>query len=201
MAAAALLSRNRKAIPWRTVAIGLGLQVLTALFVLRCSGAATGAYLLANSLGLQQALWAAMTAVIVSQEEVAKTRAASGWRIAGTTLGIIVSVAVGALAAEIGASRELQVAVAVGLCALIVRRAPLVRVAMWTCPLILLSAQPVDSIVSVALRRGCEVALGAAVGWSFHVTAARAEQALRRLRRSGRSEPTPSDGIRPLLLR
>ena len=35
MAAAALLSRNRKAIPWRTVAIGLGLQVLTALFVLR----------------------------------------------------------------------------------------------------------------------------------------------------------------------
>ncbi len=32
---AALLSKNRKAIPWRTVGIGLGLQILMALFVLR----------------------------------------------------------------------------------------------------------------------------------------------------------------------
>jgi concentrative nucleoside transporter, CNT family len=35
LAAAVLLSKNRKAIPWRTVAIGLGLQILVALFVLR----------------------------------------------------------------------------------------------------------------------------------------------------------------------
>jgi len=35
LAAAALLSKNRKAIPWRTVRIGLGLQILVALFVLR----------------------------------------------------------------------------------------------------------------------------------------------------------------------
>jgi CNT family concentrative nucleoside transporter len=35
LAAATLLSKNRKAIPWRTVAIGLGLQILVALFVLR----------------------------------------------------------------------------------------------------------------------------------------------------------------------
>ena len=34
-AAATLLSKNRKAIPWRTVGIGLGLQILVALFVLR----------------------------------------------------------------------------------------------------------------------------------------------------------------------
>src|SRR5271157_1943378 len=33
--AAVLLSKNRKAIPWRTVGIGLGLQILMALFVLR----------------------------------------------------------------------------------------------------------------------------------------------------------------------
>ena len=32
-----LLSNNRKAIPWRTVAYGLGLQILVALFVLRTS--------------------------------------------------------------------------------------------------------------------------------------------------------------------
>lgn len=34
---AALLSKNRKAIPWRTVGIGLTIQVLVALFVLRTS--------------------------------------------------------------------------------------------------------------------------------------------------------------------
>ncbi len=32
---ATLLSKNRKAIPWRTVGIGIGLQILVALFVLR----------------------------------------------------------------------------------------------------------------------------------------------------------------------
>ena len=35
LSAAILLSKNRKAIPWRTVGWGLGLQILVALFVLR----------------------------------------------------------------------------------------------------------------------------------------------------------------------
>ena len=35
LAVAVLLSKNRKAIPWRTVGWGLGLQILVALFVLR----------------------------------------------------------------------------------------------------------------------------------------------------------------------
>jgi CNT family concentrative nucleoside transporter len=35
LAAAVLLSKNRKAIPWRAVGVGLGLQILVALFVLR----------------------------------------------------------------------------------------------------------------------------------------------------------------------
>src|ERR1017187_2951384 len=35
LATAALLSKNRKAIPWRTVGIGLAIQILVALFVLR----------------------------------------------------------------------------------------------------------------------------------------------------------------------
>jgi CNT family concentrative nucleoside transporter len=37
LAAAVLLSKNRKAIPWRTVGWGLALQILVALFVLRTS--------------------------------------------------------------------------------------------------------------------------------------------------------------------
>jgi CNT family concentrative nucleoside transporter len=35
LATAALLSKNRKAIPWRTVSWGMGLQILVAVFVLR----------------------------------------------------------------------------------------------------------------------------------------------------------------------
>jgi CNT family concentrative nucleoside transporter len=37
LTAAVLLSKNRKAIPWRTVGWGLGLQILVAMFVLRTS--------------------------------------------------------------------------------------------------------------------------------------------------------------------
>ena len=37
LTAAVLLSKNRKAIPWRTVGIGLAIQILVALFVLRTS--------------------------------------------------------------------------------------------------------------------------------------------------------------------
>ena len=43
-------------------------------FVARCSGAATVAYELALSLGLPESLWAAMSALIVSQEQLHETR-------------------------------------------------------------------------------------------------------------------------------
>jgi len=39
-------------------------------FILRCSGTATIGYELASSLELHEALWAAMSAVIVSQEHL-----------------------------------------------------------------------------------------------------------------------------------
>jgi uncharacterized membrane protein YccC len=137
-------------------------------FILRCSGAATVGYELASSLGLHEALWAAMSAVIVSQEHLHETRSTLVGRIFGTLLGIGVTVGVSEAASRIAASAAVQMAVAVGICALIVREFPTLRVAMWTCPLILLSAQPSTPIVVVALRRGSEVFLGAIVGWIFH---------------------------------
>ena len=39
---------------------------------------------------------------------------------------------------------------------------------MWTCLIILLTAEPSVPIILVALRRGGEVFLGAIVGWVFH---------------------------------
>ena len=137
-------------------------------FILRCSGAATVGYELASSLGLHEALWAAMSAVIVSQEHLHETRSTLVGRIFGTVLGIGVTVGVSEAASRIAASTAVQMAVAVAICALIVREFPALRVAMWTCPLILLTAQPSTPIVLVALRRGSEVFLGAIVGWVFH---------------------------------
>jgi hypothetical protein len=59
-------------------------------------------------------------------------------------------------------------AVAVGITALIARKFSRLRVAMWTCPIVLLTAQPSLPIVMVAFHRGSEVILGALVGWTFH---------------------------------
>jgi uncharacterized membrane protein YccC len=137
-------------------------------FILRCSGAATVGYELASALGLHEALWAAMSAVIVSEEHLHETRSSLLGRIFGTLLGIGVTVGVSEAASRLAASTALQMAVAVGICALIVREFPKLRVAMWTCPIILLTAQPSTPIVLIALRRGSEVLLGAVVGWIFH---------------------------------
>jgi uncharacterized membrane protein YccC len=137
-------------------------------FILRCSGAATVGYELASALGLHEALWAAMSAVIVSQEHLHETRSSLLGRIFGTLLGIGVTVGVSEVASRLAASTTLQMMVSVGICALMVREFPKLRVAMWTCPIILLTAHPSAPIVLVALRRGSEVLLGAIVGWVFH---------------------------------
>jgi uncharacterized membrane protein YccC len=137
-------------------------------FILRCSGAATVGYELASSLGLHEALWAAMSAVIVSEEHLHQTRSSLLGRIFGTLLGIGATVGVSEVSSRLAAPTTVQMVVAVGICALIVREFPKLRVAMWTCPIILLTAQPSVPTVLVALRRGSEVLLGAGVGWIFH---------------------------------
>jgi len=147
----------------------MGTKSIRAIaFVLRCSGAATVGYELASALGLHEALWATMSAVIVSQEHLHETRSSLLGRIFGTLLGIGVTVGVSEVASRLAASITLQMVVSVGICALMVREFPTLRVAMWTCPIILLTAQPSAPIVLVALRRGSEVLLGAMAGWVFH---------------------------------
>ena len=136
-------------------------------FVLRCSGAATVAYELVFFLGLQ-GLWAAMSAMIVSQERLHETRSSLTGRILGTLLGIGVTVAVNEIASRTAISTAVQMAIAVALCAVVVRELPKLRVAMWTCPIILLTAQPSTPMLLVALHRGSEVILGAIIGWIFH---------------------------------
>jgi uncharacterized membrane protein YccC len=143
-------------------------RIRAIAFVTRCAGAATIAHQLASALGLPEALWAVMSALIVSQERLDETGSSLGARVLGTLLGIAVTIAVGEVAFRAGASTAAQMAVAIGICALVTRSFPRLRVAMWTCPIVLLSAEPSVPIVAIAFHRGSEVVLGAAVGWAFH---------------------------------
>jgi uncharacterized membrane protein YccC len=138
------------------------------VFVARCSGAATVAYELALSLGLAEAMWAAMSAVIVSQERLHETRSFLKGRILGTLLGIAIAVSVSEATSFWAASTSEQMALAVAVAALVAHRFPQLRVAMWTCLIILLTARPSVPVAVVALHRGGEVILGAVVGWAFH---------------------------------
>jgi uncharacterized membrane protein YccC len=155
-----------------TDAISLDEKRLRALaFVVRCSGAATAAYELASGLGLAQATWAAMSALIVSQERLHETRTFLTGRILGTVAGAAVTIAVSEITSRAAASIAVQLTLSVAICALLVREFPNLRVAMWTCPIILLPAQAATPIMLAAISRGGEVILGALVGFGFHLVA------------------------------
>ena len=157
-------------------------------FVLRCSGAATFSYMMASAIGLPHPVWAAMSGIIVSQEKITETRSATGWRLVGTVIGIIAAVAIGSLAAPLGADVAIQIALAVGLCAIVARRYPAVRVCMWTGPIVFLTADPGMPLFMVGLYRGTEVLLGGLVGAALHTIA---EAVIRGM--FGRAGPDPAD--------
>ena len=140
----------------------------TGAFVIRCAGAATLALWAAVALGLPESVWAAMSALIVSQERLQDTRASLVGRIFGTLLGIGITGLVSIAASRVTASTSAQMAIAVALCAVIVREFPRLRAALWTCPVIFLTAQPSIPILTVAAYRGAEVILGAVIGWVCH---------------------------------
>ncbi len=92
-------------------------------------------------------------------------------RILGTLIGIAITISVSEVASRMAVSVAVQMAVAVAISAIISREFPKLRVAMWTCPVILLSAQSSVPIFSAAFSRGSEVVFGAIVGWAFHCAA------------------------------
>lgn len=140
-----------------------------AAFVVRCSGSATLAYLLASALDVPHPAWAAMTAVVVVvQDNLAETRSAVLWRVVGTILGIVVAVAVVTASPLVGAGQAMEIAMAVAICAVIARRYPLVRVCMWTAPIVFLTIDPNVPPMMVGIYRGAEVILGGLVGVAVH---------------------------------
>ena len=61
-----------------------------------------------------------------------------------------------------------EIVAAVAIAAYAAHRAPRLRVAMWTCLVVLMTAQAGESLELVALRRATEVIFGASVAWAFH---------------------------------
>jgi uncharacterized membrane protein YccC len=137
-------------------------------FVLRCSAAATGALLLARAVGLPHPVWAAMSGIIVSQENLTQTHNATVGRLCGTVIGVVIAVTVGHLLAPLHAGVAVQMAVAVALAAVVARRYPLLRVCMWTCPIVFLTSDKETPLLMVGLYRGAEVLLGGLLGALLH---------------------------------
>jgi uncharacterized membrane protein YgaE (UPF0421/DUF939 family) len=139
-----------------------------AIFVLRCTVAATLAYLLAAAVGLAYPVWASISGIIVSQEKLDETKNAALWRLAGTLTGIVIAIVVGAPLNALTVAIPVQIAISVAICAMIARRWSGLRVAMWTAPIIYLSHTTEVPLIEAGLWRGAEVMLGGCVGAVIH---------------------------------
>jgi uncharacterized membrane protein YccC len=137
-------------------------------FVARCSGSAVLAYAVARMLHLSFPIWALISAIVVSQEQLAETWTSAGRRAAGTLLGVVVALLVDAAASSWAVQMSVQVALAVAICAAITHRYPVMRVSMWTCAIVLLTARPPDPMLMTGIYRGSEVILGGLIGATLH---------------------------------
>lgn len=148
-------------------------RVRDLAFALRGSGAATLSFILAAAAGLPHPVWAAMSGIIVGQEKLGDTGQATVGRFVGTLLGVIVAVLIGTVSQWFGAGATVEIAIAVGLAAIIVRRYPSFKVCMWTCPIVFLTSTAEMPLWEVGMYRGAEVLLGGAVGAALHALAER----------------------------
>jgi hypothetical protein len=124
-----------------------------------------------------------MSALEVSQEKLHDTQNSLKGRIFGTFIGIGAGIAANALGSHLALGLSGQIVVSVGLCAVVARQCPAVRVCMWTGPIVLLTAEPSTAIITVAFFRGSEVMIGVLVGAALHWTAE--VTVLRTLHRAG----------------
>lgn len=161
-------------------------------FVARCSAAATGALLLARAVGLPHPVWAAMSGIIVSQENLTQTHNATVGRLFGTVVGVAIAVTVGKLLVPLHAAVAVQMAVAVALAAVVARKYPLLRVCMWTCPIVFLSSDKETPLLMVGVYRGAEVLLGGVLGAALHWIS---EMAIRRITPEQQDTASPVQGL------
>ena len=142
-----------------------------SFFVLRCSLAGTMGYLAATALGLPHPVWACMSALIVSQEKLTDTRASLTARVAGSLIGVAVAIAIHYVTSPLTLEPAVPLAAGIAICAIIARGRPGLRVCMWTCAIVLLTAGEAD-VPHTAFYRGSEVLMGAVIGGLLHTVSA-----------------------------
>ena len=143
-------------------------------FVLRCSAAAALAYGVATLVGFQHPVWAPIEALVVSQESIGDTLDSIYGRLIGTLIGVVVALLAGIFGRMGGLPLMLQIALSVTVCALATFGRPTIRVCLWTCPLILVTAPSLGTTELAGLIRVSQVLLGAMVGGIAHVLDQRA---------------------------
>ncbi len=131
--------------------------------VLRFPLAAVLAFLIASQLGLGYPSWAAVSAIIVLQEDLNGTRTAVHWRVLGTMTGVAVALLCGTVVTPLAAQPVLQIGISVAVCAVIARAKPALRVAMWTVPIVFMSRAADVTLVEAGLSRGSEVVIGCVI--------------------------------------
>jgi uncharacterized membrane protein YccC len=165
-------------------------------FVIRCATAASLAYELARLVGLQHPVWAPISALIVSQESVTATLDSIHGRFVGTFIGLAIALLVNSVGRRIGIPLGLQIGTGVALCASAAMGRPLIRVCLWTCPLILVTAATGPAPALVAVMRASEVVLGAVVGGVTHIVEERIGSAAK-AHTPGKPETEPDEGSGP----
>jgi uncharacterized membrane protein YccC len=153
-----------------------------AQLAIRTTAGALITYAVAVGLGLPQAVWAVITALVVMQVSVGATIGAGIDRMTGTLGGAVVGALVAAVQPRLGLPDYLALALAVAPLAAVAAVRPRLRIAPLTAAIILLAAPPDVPASVAALERIFEIALGTAVGLaaSLLIFPARAHTFLRR---------------------
>lgn len=140
-------------------------------FVACCTAAAASAFFLASAVGLAHPLWACIFALIASQGSLATAWPAMGGRVIGTMIGVFVAIAVNLAGSRLALDSASQMILDVAICAVIVWGRPAIQICLWTPPIILVTAAPGESIITVGFARGCEVILGIIIGGLLSIAA------------------------------
>lgn len=140
------------------------------LFVLRCSAAAMLSNIVGKEIGLAYPVWAVISALIISQAKLTEAREATYGRVAGTFLGIVVTVAVGSLMDYMDVTDfSTQMTVVIAVVAAIVFHYQYLKVGMWTCPVVLMSVDEKTHLFQSGMERAAEILVGCVIAIVLHV--------------------------------
>ncbi len=154
------------------------------LFVLRCMFSATLAYWLGTRLGLEIPSWAAVSAIVVSQESLVDTKVVALRRLIATMLGVFIALMISIPLGYLDISLVIQMALGVGVASVIARRWPQLRVAMWTVPIIYFSGAEEHAPAIAGMWRSVEVLVGGLSGATIHFLSEKLYSAISRKKTS-----------------